>query len=325
MRITEVPDGKFPPTGQAADEALRRAKAAMDTQPAPVAAAPAAEAPSPVESLPEVAAPDSIEPAVAASKPAEESPQLSPQYAALARKEKALRQQIREFKVQQDAFKAEQDAAKLRPAPSVDTSKYIERDRVKADPVNTLQELGLSYEELTQSILNQSQQDPYTKAALARMESQLKLQEERIAAQNKALEDQQSQSYTQALNQITAEAKNLVKDGDAFEMIKAVDGVKDVVSLIERTFKEDGHMLSVEEACQLVEEDLVEQIEKLTRTQKIQKRLQPASSKPASQQPEAPKQPEHAQLKTLTNAVGTSKKLSPRERAIAAFKGELKS
>jgi hypothetical protein len=93
------------------------------------------------------------------------------------------------------------------------------------------------------------------------------------------------------------------------------------VELIERTFKQYGVLLSVEDAAKQVEDYLVEEAFKLTKLKKIQQRLAPAQ-KPVEAKLEPQKQPQT--LKTLTNAVSSSGRVSVRERAIAAFKGQLK-
>ncbi|MDE2106538.1 MAG: hypothetical protein KGL39_55500, partial [Patescibacteria group bacterium] len=106
--------------------------------------------------------------------------------------------------------------------------------------------------------------------------------------------------------------------------IRATNSVKDVVDLIEQTFKEEGRVMDVEEAANEVENYLLEEIEKLTRIEKLKKRMEakPAATPKSDEQTPQKKQPQT--MKTLTNAASSSRQLSAKERAILAFKGELK-
>lgn len=259
---------------------------------------------------------------------AKEDP-LSSQYATLARKEKALRNQIQQFKSEQAKFKAEMEAAKAQPQqPSFDASKYIERERFKSDPLAVMAETGLDYNEVTEAILNQSQtrQDPRMKAHIDRLEAQTRALEEKLQGFEKNALDSQQQSYNQALNQIRTEAKSLVYTDPSFEMIKETKSINDVVELIEKTFKQDGILMTVEEACQAVEEHLLDEALKITKVKKLQQRIAQAAKSHSEQQGQQKQQgnQQPQQAKTLTNAVGTQRPLTARERAILAMEGKLK-
>lgn len=253
---------------------------------------------------------------------AKEDP-LSSQYATLARKEKALRAQIQQFKADQAKFEAERQSQLATPKQEFDLSKYVERDRIKADPMAIFDEVGLSYDDLTHAVLTRSQiqTDPRLTAQMARMEAEIKAAKEEAQKLRQAQEDGQKQSYQQAVAQIRSEASKLVYTDPTFEMIKETNSVPDVVELIESTFKADGVLLTVEEACQAVEDHLVEEAIKLSKIKKLQQRL----AAPAA--PQSPvnntKQPQ-TQSKTLTNGMAAQKPMTSRERAIAAMEGRLK-
>lgn len=262
--------------------------------------------------------------------PAKEDP-LSTQYAVLARKEKALRAKVQSqdaaIKAREDAIATREAAIKAKEAEY--ESGYVSKDKLAKDPFNTLQELGVSYDQLTEMALNQPQMDPQVRAHIQRLEQRLEAEiksaREQAEKVNKSYEDNQKNAYQQALNQIRNEAKSLVESDPNFETIQATDSVGDVVELIEETFKTDGVLMTVEEAAKLVEEHLEEEAFKLANLKKIQKRLQPASTKTVEKQVEAKtdsKQPQ--QMKTLTNTIAATRPLTARERAILAMKGELK-
>lgn len=257
-----------------------------------------------------------------AAKPEAEKEQLSSQFAVLARKEKALRAQVQKLNADREAFKAEQ-ATKQDYKSAFDESKYVSRERLSTDLLNTLLESGVSFDQLAQTVANPPPpQDPATKAYITKLEARLAAIEEKSGKVEQNFQDQQNNSYKQALNQIKSEASNLVKSDPAFETIQATNSVDDVVDLIEQTFKKDGVLLTVEEAATEVESYLVEEAMKIARLKKIQSRLQPSAQN--ANPPKATDVADKKQMKTLTNSVNASRPLTSKERAILAFKGELK-
>lgn len=255
---------------------------------------------------------------------------LSNRFAMLARKEKAARIKIQQ---QEQALRAKEDALKAKEAEIAAKeqeyqSGYISKQRLKQSTLEALADAEISYDELTQQILqNQTPQDPRVVAQMKQQEAKISKLEKMLEEQTKTQKDQQTQQYQAALKQIKTNVTSLVNKDPAFEMVKATNSINDVVELIEKTYKEDGVLLTEEEAVQQVEDYLVEETERLARLDKIKKRLQPqVASKPeiksAEQTQTVPPKP---QMKTLTNATSSARPLSARERAVLAFKGELKS
>lgn len=265
------------------------------------------------------------EPEVKSEEPAKADP-LSSQYAVLARKEKALRakqqQQDVAFKQREEALKAKE--AEIAAKGQEYESGYISKARLKERTLESLAEAGLTYEEITQKQIEAGEVHPSVKAHIERLEARLAAQEKSVEEGRRQATEQQSEAYKAAVNQIRQDAQALVKSDPAYEMIKTTNSVKDVVELIEATFKEEGRVMDVSEAADLVEQHLIEEIDKLTKTEKIKNRLnpKPATQELASTQPPTPKQTQS--MKTLTNATGSTRTLSAKERAILAFKGELK-
>lgn len=262
----------------------------------------------------------------------EEAP-LSTQYAVLARKEKALRAKIvaqeQQFKQREESLNAR--AAELESKSSTDLTNYISKDKLKQNALSVLAEMGIDYDQLSQQALeSQSPEAQAFKRYRQELDGELQKVREEQANTRKSFENQQQQAYQQALNQIRTETKQLVFTDPAFETIKETGSINDVVDLIEQTFKEDGTLLTVEEAAQMVEDHLVEEALKLSRIGKIRDKLKPvekptaaqsqATGAPSEQNKTAPQQP---QMKTLTNAVGSTRPLTAKERALLAFKGEL--
>jgi hypothetical protein len=152
--------------------------------------------------------------------------------------------------------------------------------------------------------------------------------EQAIEQGNKNAVDRDQAGRAAAIKQISTDAKNLIKsDPVAYEAIAKTGTVKEVVDLITKTFDKDGVLLSVEEAAEEVENYLVEENFKMsTSINKIKQRMAAAnaSQNTSGEKTQASnKQPQT--MKTLTNAASSSRQLTQRERAILAFKNELKS
>lgn len=264
----------------------------------------------------------------APESPASSEQPLSSQYAVLARKEKAIRQREAAIRAREAAIRAVEDAARVPaatpPQSSFDESKYVQKDALTSDPFRILTELGLTYDQLTEMALNGPKPESIALSnEVKALREELKALKGETESTKKSVADQQAQSYKQAINQITLEAKNLINNNPAFETIKETNSISDVVELIDETFKKDGILLTVEEAALEVEDYLLEEAMKLSKIKKIQQRWMPKETPaPVSKTTEQPKQ---QQLKTLTNSVGTSRQLSARERALLAFEGKLKS
>jgi len=282
----------------------------------------------------------------ATSQPAkvESETPLSQHYATLARKEQALRAEVKRLNAERAAFKAEREAAKAPQAsastpaaPATEPPSSIARDRLLNDPVSVFEELGLSAEELANRLLNHQPVDNRLTSYIGKLEEKIAKLEASQDETRKAYEQNQSQSYEQAVKAIDAEARRLVYTDPEFATIKATGQHGEVTNLIKEVFEkglegqyEAGTLLTVEEAARLVEDELVqqwvEQHEKLSKLEKIQKRLQPKAPAPVAEQgtpAQGQSQQQPGQIKTLSNSLPTSgKKLSARERAIAVFQGQ---
>jgi hypothetical protein len=247
---------------------------------------------------------------------------LSERHAQLARREKQLRQREQAIRAKEQAAaqaKAAEDAAKAQAmAPSVDLSKYVSVDDLVRDPFRILNEKGLTYDQLTELALNAPKPEQLA------MQNELKALRDELKAikgdsekTRKSIEDQQNQSRQQAVTDIRHQVNKLVSTDPSFEAIKATRSVNDVVELITKTYDEDGILMTVEEAAEQVEEYLTSEALRLARLNKIQQRLKPQAPVQQNSQPT-----QQQGMKTLTNSVTSSRPLSARERALAAFHGK---
>lgn len=247
------------------------------------------------------------------TKPQEKA--LSPQYVALARKEKALRSQAQALKTREDALKARESEYETNYIPK---SKLTER--FKSDPMGLMQEHGLTYDQLTNLILNQpSVQDQ----ALQKLQAELQEIKSSQARAQQQSEEQQTKAYEQAVNQIRNDAKLLIASDASFETIKETGSEEAVVELIRETFDKSGVLLNVEDAAKEVEDYLVEEALKYAQLKKVQAKLNPPTVGEALKQ----QINEKPQIKTITHAITASTKPSSdkdrRARAILAAQGKL--
>jgi hypothetical protein len=238
--------------------------------------------------------------------------ELSPKFAALARKERALRSQAQALKAKEEALKAQE---------SDYSTKYIPKDRLMKETLAVLQEQGITYDQLTGMILNQpGPQD----IASQKLEAKIAELEAKLEKQVTSAQESQTKAYEQAVNQIRDEAKLLVDSDAAYETIKETDNVEAIVALIEETYKGTNKVLSTKDAAQQVEDYLVEEALKMAGLKKVKAKLSPQEIIEEAK----PQTTEKPQIKTLTNDVTSlTKQLSNKDRrarAIAAFKGQLK-
>lgn len=281
-------------------------------EPLPTSAVAPEPKPQLVKALEPEAAP--LEAEASTEKPKEEV--LSPRFAALARKEKALFQQQQAIKAERDkilAEKAEYEKA------------HIPRDRLAKDPLGALQENGITLEQLTQLILNGPEAEDKN---LLEIRKELAAVKEASLETKQRLEEEKTRAYENAVNQIRNQAKMLIDSNEEFASIKETDNAEAVVELIKETHAKDGTILSVEEAARQVEEYLVEEAMKMSSLTKIKQKLSLGASPQGEQKQQTPIEQKQPLVKTLTNEATTpsSKPLTAKERrqrAILAFQGKL--
>jgi len=244
---------------------------------------------------------------VEAPKTGTEAPSdpLSPQYVALARKERQLRKAQQEFKAAQDAWKQEQ-------------ANYIPKARLSSETLKVLAEAGITPDKLVELQTHQAETaDP--NQALHDKIAQL---EGKLAAltdpENGELAKRDKAAYEQAVKQIKSDASLLVDSNPAYGTIKSEGRTDDVVELITRVFDDEGIILDVEEAARLVEDKLVDrlvkQYDRISKYEKIKAKLGQTAETPSEANTEKQSPPQ--QPKTLTNAGAIERPLSPRDRAI---------
>ena len=224
--------------------------------------------------------------------------EFASKFAALSRKEKALRQREAEmesrFKEMEDRLKAyeEKENAKEPELPL----DY----KLKRNPLETLAELGLPYDKLTELALNDGKLTPDMQMEIMRRDLEDKYSKELESIRNDLLERDkkaEEQKYQETINSYVADLTKFVNASEKYELIKANDAVDLVFDVVENHYNETGNILSNEEAANLVESELEEELKRVM--EKAGKKLGYGASEP-KQSIKAP-----AQSPTLSNSQTT--------------------
>lgn len=295
-KITPV-SSKITPT-----EPLRTIKASTDANPFDISKIKSPEAPA---ATPEVKAEAGQTPTPEGQAP-EATEALDPKYEALAKKESAFLAKEKEFKTKEASLDA-----KIQEAVTTALNEF--KTKLKAAPLDVLNEEGLTYDQLVEAAVNAPNPE------LKSVQSKIEALEKKLTDQQSEAQKREAAQRESAIKQIRDDAKKLVESNPDFETIKTKEASEDVVNLIVKTFDEKGELLTVEDAAKQIEDKLFEEAIKLANTAKVKAKLTPEVVEAAKQ--DVNKQ---SQIKTLTNNISSSRPLTAKERAILAFKGELK-
>ena len=251
--------------------------------------APVEEAPS-AELMEEVAEEATEAPEAAEAPPEPERPDFSRQFAALARKERAIRQKEQEmanFAKQREQFEGT-------------STRLADLQRLaKENPAKLLGELGINYDELTQQVINEGNPTE---------EQQLRLENEKLQARLGKLEevyDKQRQQAEQAQvkaahTQLVDNIKNFVDDGSTFEMVKHHDAYGLVAQVMQEHYNSTKEVLEYGDAAKLVEDHFMAEAERYLGSKKLQERFRELEKPRESETPEAAEQAVK-RVKTLSN------------------------
>lgn len=239
----------------------------------------------------------------------EDKKPLSPQFAALMKKERALQVKEREII-------AREEALKKAPQATTDAASIIER--IKADPMGTILEHGgWDYQRLTELVLKEMEGGG---PALTKVETEFRQQitdlKQSLEARDKKQADAQSDAEKSQDARLLKQAEHLVTTDENYLMIRETGSAEEVTELIKVIRKEEGLELSVKEAADMVEKDLLDESLKIARIPKVQSSLNPQADT-ARNSNDGSRRP----MRTLTNRDSTTGRYTARERAIAAAEG----
>ena len=152
---------------------------------------------------------------------------------------------------------------------------YLER--LKEDPLAVLNEAGLDFRKVVEIGLN-GKKDPTTEEKLAALESQIEADKQARADEKKTeAQKMYERQVQQHMDAISANIKRADDEGGhPYELLGVWDGGPELVNEVMVAYhKEHGKVLTYDEACQMTETGLHEQITgKLLGTSKIKKYLE---------------------------------------------------
>lgn len=194
--------------------------------------------------------------------PPEESVKLSSKISALARREQIVRQKELQLKRAQ-----QENSGKLQ-----DADKFAQiREKLKNKDYSAAEELGMTYDEYTQHLLNkQASEDP--------QEMRHRELQEKLERLEKAQEEQTVREYEANQKLWVADIARVVSESQDFPTIKELGAEEAVLKHINDSFNEDGVELTTEEACKEIEELLVQRVEKYSNLSVIKKKYEDSRS-----------------------------------------------
>ena len=197
---------------------------------------------------------------------------FSRKFAALSRREKEIRAKEAEY----DKRIADLEE-KFRPQEPEKQPELPIEYRLKQNPLKALEEMGLSYDKLTELALNDGQLTPDMQMKLMREEiengyqSKYKELEDRILEKEK---NDEQRRYDDIETGFKNEIESFVSSNpEQFELIQANEAKDVVYEVIEEHYNETGKILDIKEAAEAVESYLEEEAEKLLKLGKIRSKF----------------------------------------------------
>ena len=199
--------------------------------------------------------------------------EFSRKFAALSRREK----EIRAKEVEYDQRIAELEA-RFQPKKEVEKEPELPFEyRLKQNPLKALEDMGLSYDKLTELALNDGKLTPDMQMRLMREElendykSKYKELEDRIIEKEK---NDEQRRYDEIETGFKNEIEAFVSSKpEQFELIQANEAKDVVYEVIEEHYNETGKILDIEEAANAVESYLEEEAEKLLKLGKLRSKF----------------------------------------------------
>lgn len=249
--------------------------------------------------------------------------EFASKFAALSRREKSLRdrenqieQKIKEFEAKMESFQQ----------PEVEEKPEVEElpleYRLRKNPLKTLEEQGISYEDLTQMVLNDGKLSTEHQLRLMREEIEKDYKSKYDELQNKLLEKErkeEEQSYQQTINNFKTEIKSAIDQSEEFEFIQRQDAYELVYDVIEDFYNENGSILDTQEAARQVETYLEEEAKALfEKSNKIKSWIQPKETQATPRQPS----PTLSNSTSATSTPVRADRLLSREESLAKLAAE---
>jgi hypothetical protein len=213
-----------------------------------------------------------------------EDDQFSRKFAALSRREKDIRAKEAEYEYRMREL---EDRLQELQNPPEEPQAPIE-ERLRRNPFETLEELGLGYDKLTELALNDGKLTPEMQMRLMREElengykSKFEELESRLAQKE---EEEEYNKYESIENNFKQEIESFVNGKNEFELINANEASDLVYEVIEEHYNDTGRVLELDEAAQAVESYLEDELEKLMSLGKVKSKFSPRQEQVFKRQP----------------------------------------
>ena len=259
-----------------------------------------AESPAPQPTAAEVLGTPQAEAAPAPAAPEPPKERASDRFAVLARKEQevfrkaqAVRQQQAELARQAEEIRAFEAAKKT----------------ARLNPLEALKQLGLTYDDVAQYVLNDNTPTPDAQVQSVREEleafkRQAREEQERLTRQQREMAAQEQAAIVEQFREEVSDY--ISQHSETYELTSLYNGASLVSDVIEEHFKMAGKLLTIPEAAKLVEEHYEDLARKAQATKKFAATQQRVDSAQAQTQASAPKMGP-----TLTNSLTTGVAGSP--------------
>lgn len=215
-------------------------------------------------------------------------------FAALVRRERANRELQKQIQQKEQLLRQKEQ-------------EILEREQrwnseFKESPLEALRRRGIEYKDLTEAALNDGKFQPDIAIKEVKTELQ-RLREEQAEREKKILEQQKQAQEAAAQEAIDAFRERIEthvsSNSEKYELTKLYDASDLVFQTVEKHFEETKKLMTLDEACDLVEQYLESELE---RTTKESKKFQ---SKYLNKAKEEPK-PTTKSTTTLSNSIPSS-------------------
>lgn len=245
--------------------------------------------------------------------PESSDPKFASKFAALSHKERKLQDMQAKLKEQMKALETEKLSLS-----ELQTLKA----KAKENPLEWLKGGGLEYDDLVKYMLG-GEKVP-AESLVKQTDARVKALEEKLAAYE---QEKVTAQEEKAISSFKNDIKEKVTASEEYELIRAFESYDTVYNVIEQHYTDTGKVLSIDEAAELVEAHLTQEVEegvkKISSTKKLSQKLGFLKQE-APKTLEAPKLSQPA--KTLTNSLAQesvapiSHALSDEERKREAMK-----
>jgi hypothetical protein len=226
----------------------------------------------------------------------QEEDQFSKKFAALSRKEKAMREREDQYSRKIEDLEHRLEEMNRKPEPEKKPEIPLEW-RLKQNPLKALEEMGLGYDQLTELALNDGKLTPDLQMQLIRSELENDYKSKFEELENRLQEREEAEveaKYENAKHNFMSEIESAVASDEKYELINSSNGEELVYNVIEEHYNETGNILEIDEAAQAVEEYLEAEVEKMLKLNKVSSRLGRVA--------EEPFEPKRQSSPTLSNA-----------------------